>query len=256
MAHFKPRSSGDGHAGTIDVQMLSAYALYGLSETVDILMKVPFVSWHMDADEEDNHHRTETIQGFGDIDLGVRWAILNQKFGPGHRLFVGMNISLPTAGDYDINPFSSMADSVKHTHFALGGGHYSSSLNVEWWYRSEFPLIIGISSNYAFPLNTSTIGFKSSKKLSLHLQAIMQQPLFAHAFPYFKIKIRKEFSDYWEGKNVPNSGGIFIDATVALSWEISESVSLIPSVDFPLWQAVQGSQLTGYAAAISLRRIF
>ncbi|MDW7681565.1 MAG: hypothetical protein SCK70_13450, partial [bacterium] len=140
-------------------------------------------------------------------------------------------------------------------HFSPGNGHYTLSLNLEWWYRSEFPFIIGILGNYKRPLNSSKAGFKSGQKLLLNLQAIRQKALFGRAFPYFKLKIRDEFPDYWENKKAPNSGGILVDGTVALDFEISESQSAILSLDLPIWQSFEGSQLVDYILSISLRKI-
>ena len=110
--------------------------------------------------------------------------------------------------------------------------------------------------NYELPLNSSKAGFKSGQKLLLNLPAIRQKALFERTFPYFKLKIRDEFPDYWEGEQAPNSGGILVDGTVALDFEISESQSAIFSLEIPIWQSLEGSQLVGYIFSISIRRIF
>ncbi|HDP99094.1 MAG TPA: hypothetical protein ENN22_07925 [bacterium] len=131
------------HEGNINIHTFNAYALFGLSHKLNLLMRFPLIIWHQNAEHEDIHHRTETIKGMSDISLGLRWLIRNEVFGPGQRLFAGVNLSFPTAKSYNMNPFSERADSVRHSHFALGDGHFSLDSKIEWWYRSEFPFVVG-----------------------------------------------------------------------------------------------------------------
>lgn len=247
---------GDDHAGTIDVNTMSAFALYGISNKLNLLLRIPYTIWRQKTADNDNHHRTETIGGLGDITIGLRILLKNSSFGPGQRLFAGFNITFPTGESYNLNPFSENADSIRHSHFAPGDGHFSTSINLEWWYRSEFPLVLGIQAIYEFPLNTSVAGFRSGQKTMLNLQAINQRPLFWRSFPYIKLKVRRELADRWQGKIAENSGGAFFDGTAALDFEISESLSSILSLDLPVWRSIKGSQMDGFIVGASIRKIF
>ncbi|MDW7681566.1 MAG: hypothetical protein SCK70_13455, partial [bacterium] len=100
------------HEGNINIHTFSAYALFGFSNKLNLLMRFPFIAWRQKAEHADVHHRTETIKGMSDISLGLRWLIRNEAFGPGQRLFAGVNLSLPTAKSYDFNPFSEKGASV------------------------------------------------------------------------------------------------------------------------------------------------
>jgi len=111
-------------------------------------MRLPYKNWKQyDEEHDDAHHRNESQIGIGDLTLGLRNIVLNESFGTGHRLFIDCSVTLPTGKDYSINPFGANADSINHTHFALGTGQISYTLGAEWWVRSEFPFIMGVSSN-------------------------------------------------------------------------------------------------------------
>lgn len=248
-------TEGDIHAGYVTVQGFNGYLLYGLTGRLNLLIRLPYLIWRQRADEANAHHRTETIAGLQDLNLGVRWVVRNQAFGPGQRLFVGMNLSLPTAPSYDVNPFGDAADSVQHTHFALGRGHFSGDLNAEWWYRSEFLWVLGISGNYYFPLNTSSLGYRSGQQVSLSFQGIRQKPLVRNTFLYLKLSTRWETREEWEDTPAPNSGGLLVDGLAGLNFEFSEDLSGVLAFQYPLWRTLEGAQLDPLALSFSIRRL-
>jgi hypothetical protein len=245
----------DEHAGTIDVHTVNLYGLYGFSGKLNGIVKIPFVVWHQEAVHQDNHHRTETIRGQGDISAGIRMLFRNETFGPGQRLYAGAILIMPTGEGYNMNPFSANADSISHTHFALGAGHFSGSLDLEWWYRSEFPLVIGASAAYTFPLNVSSVGLKSGADIGLELHTISQRALFWRAHPYLRLQLRRELADHWDGAMAPNSGGTFVDIIAGFVFEVSESISSVLAIGLPVWRNLEGAQMDGLIVTLSLRKI-
>ncbi|MFQ6605257.1 MAG: hypothetical protein ACE5D8_06850 [Fidelibacterota bacterium] len=242
------------HAGKINVATANVFGLYGLSNKTNITFSLPFKHWRQsEVEHEDSHHRNEAQSGPGDISLGLRRIIKNQFFGPGQRFFIDGAIVLPTGKDYAINPFGPEADTVEHSHFASGTGQISFSGGMEWWRRSEFPLVLGITSRFTLPLTESRAGFTPGFVFRTTLHAIKQTPLFPSVFPYVTLELRREWPDQWEGATAPNSGAVFLDVTGQLIYERDENSSLVVAVGYPLWQVLEGSQLSGIHFALSLR---
>jgi hypothetical protein len=243
------------HAGRVTVYTANVYGLYGLSHRFNLLVKVPWVSWNQVADEPDAHHRTQSIVGVRDVTAGLRWIVRNQVLGPGQRLFFGWNVTWPTARSYATNPFSAAADTVSHTHFALGSGQVISDVNGEWWYRSEFPYVIGVTGTVSFSWGASPVGYRSGTRSVLVLHGIRQAAVFPHTFLYLRFTLRREQPDVWEGVRAPNSGGSYLDGMVGLNFEITEEISGVLSLEYPLWRDVAGAQLEPRTLAFSIRRV-
>ena len=250
------KDEDESHVGTVSIQALNPFVLYGPSDRINLLLRVPFLIWSQTADEPDAHHRTESISGFGDITVGARWLIANRSFGPGHSLFLGGDFTFPSAKSYKTNPFSADADSLRHRHFALGEDVISSGINFQWWYRSEFPWVGGITGEFTFPWFESGIGFVPGRKLFLSIHAIRQAGLFPGGYPYLKLRFQGERPDRWEGKDASNSGGFMMAAMIGLDLEITESISGVVSIELPVWRRFEGSQLDPFAFSVSLRRLW
>ncbi|MCH7613172.1 MAG: hypothetical protein IIB45_07420 [Candidatus Marinimicrobia bacterium] len=252
--HDDNDGSEASHAGEIDVFMTNFYGLYGITNTLNLSMNFQYKYWkQFDVEHEDAHHRNEIQSGLGDLTLGLRGIVINENFGPGQRLFIDGAITFPTGKDYKFNPFGDEADSIDHIHFALGTGQISYSLGIEWWRRSEFPYIIGVSSKFKQALTESKEGFKPGSVVSLTLHAIQQTPIIKSVFPYLQMEFRREWPDKWNGEIAPNSGAIFIDISGQLIYEISERSSVVLSIGYPFWQVLEGSQLSSVNYALSYR---
>lgn len=246
--------SSEIHSGEINVFITNVYGLYGISNTLNLTLHLPYKYWkQFDVEHEDSHHRNESQTGIGDLTLGIRKIVLNENYGPGQRFFIDGSITLPTGKDYLINPFGVEADSINHNHFVLGTGQVSYSIGAEWWVRSEFPYIMGISTKFNTPLTESNIGFTPGSVTSVTFHTIQQSPLMKSVFPYLKIEFRREWPDKWVGEIAPNSGASFVDLFGQLIVEVNEKNSIVFSIGYPLWQVVEGSQLSSINYALSYR---
>ncbi|MEE9189151.1 MAG: hypothetical protein V3U16_00080 [Candidatus Neomarinimicrobiota bacterium] len=245
----------EDHIGKINILTTNFFGLYGLTNKLNLTLSFPYIYWKQyDVEPIDTHHRNENLNGLGDLTLGLKAIFVNEYFGPGQRLFVEGGLTLPTGKDYEQNPFGNEADIVDHRHFALGTGQISTFLGAEWWWRSEFPFIIGVSSRLKQALTKSELGFKPGTTVYQTFHAIQQTPIIKTVFPYLKLELRREWPDKWAGKIAPNSGAIFFNAAGQLIYEISESSSLVLTLDYPLWQDLVGSQLsTRVSYAVSYR---
>ncbi len=252
--HDDNDGSEENHTGEIDILLTNFYGLYGLTNTINLSINFPYKYWKQFAVEHaDAHHRNEVQYGLGDLTLGLRGIVINEYFGPGQRLFIDGAITLPTGKDYKVNPFGEEADNIDHLHFALGTGQISYSIGVEWWLRSEFPFIIGVSTKFKHALTESKVGFKPGSVVRLTLHAIQQTPIIKSVFPYLKMEFRREWPDKWERKIAPNSGAIFFDLSGQLIYEVNEHSSFVFTIGYPLWQVFEGSQLSSVNFALSYR---
>ncbi|MFC1513520.1 transporter [candidate division KSB1 bacterium] len=241
--------------GEIDVQSFAAYALYGLNDKANLILIVPFEHWRQEVNVYNNHMRTGSISGIGDVTVGARWLIKNNTESMGHRFFAGVNISIPTGDSFDVTLFTPEAVSKPHNHFAIGKGHFTSSVNLEWWHRLEMPILTGVTGSYSFPLNESDVGLKSGKKFSMSMQATVLKTFILNGYPYFRLNFWHFSPDLWKGNEGKNSGGRFIDGSVAFVFNLSESLSLVSLADFPLWRNLEGNQLDNFIFSLSFRKM-
>lgn len=246
--------TGDHHAGQVAIFNTSLFGLYGLSNSLNLEWNLPYIHWRQYAVEhEDAHHRNESLSGLGDITLGLRGIIMNEAFGPGHRLFIDGLLILPTGKGYATNPFGAEADSVDHRHFAPGTGQVSASVGMEWWWRSEFPLVMGTSSQIKQPLTDSAIGFQPGTLIAVSFHSIYQFSTPRKWFPYFELEYRHNQPDRWDGLAAPNSGGKTLFVKFQVLYKMDDVGSMVFTAGFPLWQDLDGDQLSGIIFALTLR---
>ena len=179
----------------------------------------------------------------------------NQYLGPGWRLFFGSDFVVPTGDSFDSDPFSDIAGSKEHRHFAPGNGTKLSDISFEAWHRSEFPFIMGATIRQGIYSSTSDVGYNPGLSTKITIHAIRQRGIFKNAFPYLKLTTRFKRKDEWNEINPPNSGGTFIDGMLGFNLEINEKVSGIINIDFPIWKSATGEQLDSFRFVFSLRRI-
>ncbi|MFC1555884.1 hypothetical protein ACFL67_02265 [candidate division KSB1 bacterium] len=258
--HFKPSSFNENPGaamaeGTIDVQSFSTYAMYGLNSRTNLIMIIPYERWQQDVNVTNVHMRDVTIKGIGDVTIGARWLLKNQTTSDGHRLFAGLNISIPTGNSFDVELLSAEAQTTNHNHFAIGHGHFTSTVNFEYWHKLNSPILTGFSGAYNFALNESDVGFRSGGRVFLDAQATILKSLFMNSMPFIKLSYRNYSPDRWDGKDANNTGGNYIDGTAALFFTISDTFSLITFANFPIWRSLEGAQLDNFVFSFSFRKM-
>ncbi len=248
--------SDEDQVGDIISSAVNINLLYGLSDKVNLKLNIPYKRWlQYNVENEDTHQRNESIDGMGDISLGMRTVIQNDMVGPGHRFFVDGDIFIPTGRHFSINPYGELADSVDHQHFAPGKGHYSARIGIEWWQRTEFPVIIGISAAYQKALNKSKLDFSAGNRMELAIHSIGQKALIPKVFPYVKLLYREKSTDNWEGVPSPDNSGKYFEGYIMATVELTEKISTVIFTRIPIWDSVDGSQFSGKNLGFSIRYI-
>ena len=249
-------TEGDSqHFGSVVTQQMNLFGLVGINSRINLVASLPIVHWSQVAEIEDTHHRTETLAGFRDLKIGVRYIVSNLTFGPGDRIFLGLTAWLPTASSYSRNPFATDADSVDHSHFTFGAGTMQVAFTGEWWHRSEFPWVLGVTGLFSPRWLTSDIGFQPGPAAGLDLHAIGQSYRLWRGFPYVTLRFRWEGSDHWKSDPAPNSGGFILDGSAGLQFELLERLSAVARFHIPLLVAAKGSQQVPTGLDLSFRLI-
>ncbi|MCH8327539.1 MAG: hypothetical protein IID15_03330 [Candidatus Marinimicrobia bacterium] len=244
-----------GNAGSITTHRTNLFGLVGFNSRINLVASLPIVRWSQFAEIENTHHRTETLTGFQDLQIGLRYIVSNLTFGPGDRIFLGLNASLPTAPSHTLNPFGASADSVDHSHFTLGSGTMQVTFTGQWWHRSEFPWVMGLTGLFSPQWLTSDIGFQPGYRAGLSLHAIGQAYRVWRGFPYLTLRLRWAGVDHWEGEAAPNSGGLFLTGSAGFEVELFERLSGVVRLHTPLLVAVNDNQLTSSGLELSFRYI-
>jgi hypothetical protein len=224
--------------------------LYGITPKLNILARLPLVYWNLEA-REMGHNHTQTLRGPGDLAIGVRWVTKYVKMPISHQFITGLNVKLPTGKSFNMNPMAAEGDTITHSHFALGNGHFGFSASLEWWFRSKFPLALGTMVLGEIPLNESNLEFRAGEKILGIIQAMHQSPVFLQVYPNYKILLSKIYPDEWEGKKVGNSGGFLTRGAIGTNLKFSDAQSCMLIFDFPLAGSLAGSQLNGMTISIS-----
>ena len=254
---LSPSATGSGnsgeHLGRAATHRVNLFGMAGVTTRLNALAILPYMRWSQRSEEEDVHHRSETLQGFQDLQLGLRYILTNAAVGPGRRIFLGVNVAFPTAPSYSTNPFDAAADTVEHRHFALGTGATGATLYGEWWQRSEFPWVTGLLVRYTASLKESSLGFQPGPQLGIDLHAIGQSYRLWHSYPYLIVRTRWQGRDIWANTSAPNSGGYFLEGSAGLNLELTESVSGVIRFSGPLWSRVRGAQQLARGVDLTLR---
>jgi hypothetical protein len=145
---------------------------YGVNDTTEMFVDLPYRSSRVLVDNDDEHHRDETEKGLGDIRVGLKHFLLADKM---FQFSFVVGVSLPTGGLNEVtaasylshNDASALGVTVpRHSHLQLGTGTADPFVGVEGLYRLESWMLYG-SLNADLPFYDNRYGYRTSPSATL-----------------------------------------------------------------------------------------
>jgi hypothetical protein len=203
---------------------------YGLTSTVLLTGRVPYeikaqhVNYRTLDDEPfappygDIHHRTETLRGVADGELGVAFAL-------GRDWAAAAGITLPF-GNTEPDPIELGRLGLKHEHIQFGSGTFDPKLALQWS-RPLGAIRVGASVDARIPLYENDHGFKAPATLRWAVGPslpIGTTGLAAQLAGQYQ-SIGKWNGEVDEGTGF-NNGGVFLRASFLLApgWRVTPGV--------------------------------
>lgn len=168
------------------------------------------------------HHRTETLEGFGDLRLLFNYRPVN-VFLEGDQLHAGFGSTIPT-GRTEENPYELAALGIPHQHIQFGTGTFDPLLRFDYSIQRGFwgfDVALGLQA----PLYENRKGYKGS---TIFDAAIGPRFQFAdwlcvaiHYTPVYQTRA------FWDGEPDENSGYFLQGLTVRASVHLSSGLRVM-----------------------------
>lgn len=237
---------------------------YGLTDDWNLQVNITGGSRTMNFFSSPNiHHRNEGRSGLANTKVMFRYLVTNRDFGPGDRFFLGFGLSFPSKNTLKEDPFALGKRGIEHTHFSMSEGVVRGLSELQFFRRTESPLVFGVVGRLGFPLGPSQYGYLPGTEIDLSGMSYFQGYNFLNAMPFLLMSGQFRSEDYWNGVVRPNSGSTIIQTGAGLVWNIGESLVTF-SAQLPiLFQAsmIDESRLVEnrtdvWMFSISIRKMF
>ena len=237
---------------------------YGLTDDWNLQVNIIGGSRTMNFFSSPNiHHRNEGRSGLANTKVMFRYLVTNRDFGPGDRFFLGFGLSFPSKNTLKEDPFALGKRGIEHTHFSMSVGVLRGLSELQFFRRTESPLVFGVVGRLGFPLGPSQYGYLPGTEIDLSGMSYLQGYNFLNAMPFLLMSGQFRSEDYWNGVVRPNSGSTIIQAGAGLVWNIGESLVTFSAQAPILFQAsmIDESRLVEnrtdvWMFSISIRRMF
>jgi hypothetical protein len=225
-------NDGD-HLGTLSAKIVSPSITIGLSNywnmTYSQVFGIRSMTWGKDWDSV--HHRNEdsnsdfdnAIGGLlGDSRVMFRYLFLNDGAGPGHRLFFGGGLVIPSKNTLKSSPFfPSPEETEPHRYFSMSEGVYKAVFETQYFVKRKLnPIFIGGTFSIEQPLGESEYGFKASRLTDLSFTAFSKKVNLIKASVGASFMVRHTTMGYWNDKPAPNSESLLIVPGVGFLWNL------------------------------------
>ena len=239
------------HEGTLDSYIGDVNINYGLTEKWNVETNMIIGKRTMHFPQEENiHHRDEYRSGIGDISINLRYVSSNISFGPGTRLFFGGGVIIPSNNTLKKDPFEAGRDTLDHTHFDMSEGAFKVSGEVQYFKRDTTKIFGGGILKYSFAPKQNNYSFLPGYQIDGIAIFYWQTKQIFKGIPQIALISQKRGVNYWNGKSAPNSGGLIINGSMGLMWNLGQQHFTL-SVRVPLYQALnmvnEGSSVDNHA---------
>ncbi|MCH7545154.1 MAG: transporter [Planctomycetes bacterium] len=234
-------------------------ARYALTELTEISLAVPYQRITLRVDEDDEHHRDETVDGLGDIRLGVRHFL---AFEESYQVSLLGGLSLPTGRLNKVTAASYLSHDEagdlgvtvpRHSHLQLGTGTVDPFLGVEALFRlDEHWMFLG-SVNATIPLYENRYDYQTAPSATFTIGPAVKIDdtrliLGLYAETFWSGRDRFDGADVvgpggvFDGSlGVPNTGRFEIALRPTLTWGINDNLTLNLTGRIPLYTRIRES---------------
>ena len=233
-----------------------AVAKYGLSDRAEVFFSLPYKQLRVRVDNEDEHHRNETLPGLGDIRVGINQFHAAQK---SFQLAVIVGLSLPT-GSLNKTTAASYISHEKaqelgvtipeHSHLQLGTGTLDPFLGVTVLYKLGEQWMLFGSAQATLPLYANRYGYRTAASGSLTLGPAVRSrdsKVFTALFTEVSFSGRDRFSGadivgpggtFSGNLDVPNTGRFEVALTPTFTWSMSSEQTLNLRARIPVYTSI------------------
>lgn len=192
----------------------------------------------LSADERDaaarsgyRHHRTETYEGFSDLEIGLGWRTRGLLIdGSVFRFSLGVTIPV---GKTEADPLALGDLGLKHTHIQFGNGTFDPLLDFYYGVPLSQHWAFSVYGKGRFPIYENDHGYRGSIEGSLlpRITWLPSQKLSLSA------GVAANYFGYseWSGRRDPNSGQFSMNASLGLGYKINEQLTLSANVLLPIY---------------------
>jgi hypothetical protein len=230
---------------------------YGLSDTTEISVDVPYKWLSADSDLIDAHHRDESLNGFGDVSLRLKHFFITEEKCQVAAIF-GVSIptgeiqNVPTAGFVEHHEEEELGITAPwHSHLRLGTGTFDPILGIEAIYRFDERWLLFASASGNFPFYENRYDYQTG--ISGIFQAgpavrIGDSPVVLGVFG----EIFWSERDHFDGEDVvgtlgtfdgsfdvPNTGRFEVSIKPTVTWEMTDNLTLNVQGRFPLYTRIR-----------------
>ncbi len=198
-----------------------------------VALQLPYiVRDHATFGEDHHEYDTSSTSSIGDISLVARY----QGFTPSHHLGVQLGIKLPTGSftktfrsgeslDRGLQPGSGTTD-------LIAGVYYFDDLGKDWnWFAQA---TVQTAFNYRSDYKPGT---------AENLDAGIRYTHFKRLIPQFQINTHIASRDRGAEADTDNSGGVVINLSPGVTFEVSDKIASFIFVQIPVYQNLNGYQL-------------
>ena len=177
------------------------------------------------------HHRTDTYEGFSDIELGVGWK-KKGLLGEGSVFRFSLGLAIPT-GATEEDPLVAGDLGQIHNHVQFGNGTFDPILDFYYGKPLSSHWAFSVYGKGRFPLYENDHGFQGGMEGSLipRITWLPTKKLSVSA------GLAANYYDYteWSGRRDPNSGQFTLNAALSAGYKFSERLTGSFSVLLPLY---------------------
>lgn len=219
--------------------------MYGFHDRIGLQLGIPFGVNAVEAqfdnakgeritDFDSIHHRTETIAGLGDVDLGVQIGAIRKSDVEDLELDITLSVATPT-GNVEDDPFELGRQKKKHQHMFFGTGTFKPRMTMRTYYSLDSWVLTGWATG-SLALYENDRGYTPASDISGGIGAMSGFGLESWAF-FLQTELFHEEPAKWNNEPAENSGRTALTAGVGIFYRPTNQwiISLLTKTPMVTW---------------------